>query len=281
MSLQDTNYTYNFSGKNLSFDRPRVMGILNVSPDSFFDGGRYSDEEGMLSRTEKMLLEGADIIDIGAYSTRPGATDISEAEELNRLIPALKALRKNYPDTLISIDSFRSFVAKCAVEEGADIVNDISGGTIDALMFDRVTDLKAGYILTHIKGHPSTMQEKPSYKNVVEEVGNFFTAQLAKLKPQENVQVFLDPGFGFGKTIEHNFQLLKSLAHFKHFGLPLLVGLSRKSMISKSLGITADEALNGTTALHSLALLNGADILRVHDVKEAMECIQLIQLYGR
>ena len=264
-----------FKHKTLSLSTPAVMGILNITPDSFYDGGKYSDEKSILLQAEKMLLEGADILDIGACSTRPGADEVSEDEELNRLIPALKLVRKKFGETIISVDTFRSRIAHQAVNEGADIVNDISAGTMDERMFETVGKLRVPYVLTHIKGTPQTMQNSPEYKDVVKEVKEFFKQRIGRMEGRGNGRLILDVGFGFGKTTEHNFYLLNHLAEFKEFELPLLVGISRKGMIYKTLSIKPEDALNGTTTANTIALLNGANILRVHDVREAKEAIKI------
>ncbi|MBI2269807.1 MAG: dihydropteroate synthase [Bacteroidetes bacterium] len=255
------------------------MGILNITPDSFFDGGRYANEKSIIAHVEKMLDEGASIIDIGANSTRPGAMEVSENEELKRLLPVIKNLRKRYDRVIISADTFRSGIARKAIEAGADIINDISGGTMDNNMFATVADIKAPYILMHIQGTPKTMQKDPQYINVVEEVKSFFQKKIQQLNSSGIQQIIIDPGFGFGKTLNYNFALLKNLKEFRSFGYPVLAGLSRKSMINKVLGTLPADALNGTTVLNTLALLNGASILRVHDVKEAVETIKLVREY--
>lgn len=267
-----------FKHKTLNLSTPAVMGILNITPDSFYDGGKYSDEISILECAEKMLSEGADIIDLGACSTRPGAAGSSVEEELDRLIPALKLVRKKFPEAILSADTFRSKVAWQAVNEGTDMVNDISAGTIDAKMFEIVGNLRVPYVLTHIKGTPQTMQANPQYVNVVSEVKHFIGQKINELKKEGVKQVILDVGFGFGKTLEHNYTLLKHLAEFKEFGLPILAGISRKGMIYKALGTKPKEALNGTTAANTIALMNGANILRVHDVKEAKEAVQIFLL---
>lgn len=254
---------------------PWLMGILNSTPDSFFDGGLYTSEVQWLKKTADMIESGADIIDVGAYSTRPGATNISEQEELERLIPVIASLRKHFPEQVISVDSFRATVAERAVQEGANIINDISGGTLDNNMFATVARLQVPYILMHIKGTPQTMQQHPNYTNVVDEVNAYFEERIKLLHELDFFKIMLDPGFGFGKTLEHNFQLFNNLDKFLSFNLPLMVGISRKSMIHKILNISSKEALNGTTVLNTLALTKGASILRVHDVKEAKEAIQL------
>jgi len=267
-------------GKNFRFDEPLVMGILNLTPDSFFDGGKYRNKKEIIAQVEMMLVEGASIIDIGAVSTRPGAREITEKEEWQRLETTLKMIAAQFPDAIISIDTYRSGVAEKAVHEGAHIINDISGGTFDKLMPAIISRLKIPFVMMHIQGTPQNMQFNPRYENVVEEVKAFFIGQLnifSSFGILENI--ILDPGFGFGKTVEHNYQLLRSLRSMKDLGYPVMAGLSRKSMINKVLEIKPQDALNGTTALNVIALLNGADILRVHDVKEAKEAIRLVKIY--
>jgi dihydropteroate synthase len=254
---------------------PLLMGILNSTPDSFFDGGLYTSEVKWLQKTADMIEAGADIIDIGAYSTRPGAVNITEEEELDRLIPVIISIRRHFPEQIISVDSFRASVVEKAVGEGANIINDISGGTIDNAMFPVVARLQVPYILMHIKGTPQTMQVAPSYENVVTEVNAYFEERIKLLHELDFFKIIIDPGFGFGKTLEHNFELFNNLEKFQAFNAPLLVGISRKSMIHKVLNISSKEALNGTTVLNTLALTKGASILRVHDVKEAKEVIDL------
>ena len=254
---------------------PLLMGILNSTPDSFFDGGLYTSEIKWLKKTADMIENGANIIDVGAYSTRPGAVNITEEEELERLVPVITSIRKHFPEQLISVDSFRASVAEKAVGEGANIINDISGGTIDPLMFSTVARLQVPYILMHIKGTPQTMQLSPNYDNVVEEVCFYFDDRIKLLQELGFFKIIIDPGFGFGKTLEHNFQLFNHLDRLQSFKLPVLAGISRKSMIHKVLNISSKEALNGTTVLNTLALTKGASILRVHDVKEAKEVIDL------
>jgi dihydropteroate synthase len=256
---------------------PFVMGILNVTPDSFFDGGQYTEEAHWLAHAQQMIQEGVDIIDVGAYSTRPGATEITEAEELKRLIEVIESLRKNFPSVLISADTFRANVAQKAVEAGANIINDISGGTMDETMFSIIARLQVPYVLMHIQGTPQTMQQAPQYDNVVENVYDFFQHKLQELKKLGVTKVILDPGFGFGKTVEHNYQLLKHLGKFKALNYPLLVGFSRKSMVNKLLNTKPKAALNGTTILNTIALENGARVVRVHDVKEAKEIVTITQ----
>ncbi len=264
-------------GHPLDLSRPWVMGILNVTPDSFYDGGKYVSELKVIGRIHQIMEEGADIIDVGAYSTRPGAAFVDEKEETARLMPAVELIRKYYPDALVSIDTFRASVAEevntCM---GPVIINDISGGTMDEKMFDFVARTGIPYILMHIQGTPQTMQKNPVYRDVVEDVRDFFISRIGQLDRKGFDNIILDPGFGFGKTIRHNFQLLNGMYQYRDLGYPLLVGISRKTTIWKTLGITPAEALNGTTVLNTIALLKGADILRVHDVKEAVEAVKLI-----
>lgn len=250
---------------------PVIMGILNVTPDSFYDGGKYIVEKEWLEQTSKMLNEGATIVDIGAYSSRPGAIHITEEEESDRLIKVIESIRKHFPEVIISADTFRASIAEKAVNAGANIINDISGGTMDEKMFETVAKLQVPYVLMHIKGTPQTMQINPTYNNVTQEVYSFFEEKLAGLKKLGLKKVILDPGFGFGKTVGHNKELLNNMAKFQSFGCPLLVGLSRKSFINKILNINIKDTLNGTVELNKIALQNGANILRVHDVKEAKE----------
>lgn len=252
------------------------MGILNITPDSFYDGGKYIAKENWISQTKKMLDEGADIIDIGAVSTRPGSKEISEKEELERLIPVIQTLKNIFPKIIISIDTYRSNVAMQMVKEGAAIINDISAGTFDKKMIETVAELNVPYIMMHIKGTPDNMQQNPFYDNVTKEIMIFFSKQIELCKKAGINDIIIDPGFGFGKTVEHNYQILKNLELFKIFELPVLVGISRKSMINKVLKIKAENALNGTTSLNTIALMKGADILRVHDVKQASETIKIV-----
>jgi len=269
--------TINCNGTLIDFSTPRVMGILNITPDSFFDGGSYKNESDILTKVEKMLSEGATFIDVGAYSSRPGAIHISEEEELQRIIPVVKLLVKNFKDIIISVDTFRSVVAKKTMEAGAAIVNDISGGKMDSKMFQTVAELQVPYIVMHMLGTPQNMQKNPQYNDVTKEVVSFFAAQIKKLQQLKVNDVLIDVGFGFGKTTEHNYELLKNLSLFKNLDVPVLVGISRKSMLYKPLDITAKTALNATTSANTIALLNGANILRVHDVKEAMEAIKIVE----
>ncbi len=266
--------------KELELSSPVVMGILNLTPDSFFDGGRFSDITTQLHHVDKMLHDGASIIDVGAISTRPGAIDVGEDEELARLIPSIREIMKHFPDCILSVDTFRPEVARVAAAHGACMINDIYGGRYEAGMIETVATLKIPYVLMHMKGTPATMQRDPSYSNVVAEVSYFFENQLKLCREAGIRQVVIDSGFGFGKTVEQNFALLAHLADFGMEGVPILVGLSRKSMINKLLNIDPSEALNGTTVLNTIALINGASILRVHDVKEAMEAIRLVKMLG-
>lgn len=268
--------TLNVGGELLDLSSPIVMGILNITPDSFYDGGTLTNETELLRRAEKMLDDGASILDIGAISTRPGAEMISTKEELGRLIPAVAAIRKEFPDAPISIDTFRSWVAVRIIDEiGQVIVNDVSGGQMDSKMFETIGKLKVPYILTHMQGTPQTMQEQPWYDDIIKDVSGYLSERVRKLTKSGVPDVIIDPGFGFGKDIVQNYQLLNSLDSFKVFQLPVLVGISRKSMIWKILDTDPENSLNGTTILNTLALLSGADILRVHDVKEAMEVISI------
>lgn len=269
--------TLNCRGRLLSLQSPQVMGILNVTPDSFFDGGRYTRQDALLRQAEQMLKEGAAILDIGGMSSRPGAEIIPVKEELQRVLPAIKALHEAFPEAILSIDTIRGRVAEEAVGAGAAIVNDISAGAFDESMYPTVARLQVPYILMHMKGSPKTMQDNPDYEDVVQTVLDFFIAEAGKLRALDVHDIILDPGFGFGKTVEHNYQLLKQMHLFKILDLPLLAGLSRKSMINKVLKTKPEHALNGTTALNMVALQQGAKILRVHDVSPAKEAIQLWQ----
>lgn len=254
------------------------MGILNVTPDSFYVGSRFTTEHAILTQTEKMLKEGATFIDVGGYSSRPGAENISEAEELSRTVEAVKHIIKKFPEAIVSIDTFRSTVAREAVLAGASMINDISSGTLDHNMFATVAELKVPYIAMHMRGTPQTMKELTTYENLINDITGYFHQKITALHALGVRDVIIDPGFGFSKTIDQNFQLLNHLDYFKILGRPILAGLSRKSMIWKTLTTTAEDALNGTTALNVAALVKGASILRVHDVKEAM---QVITLYSK
>jgi dihydropteroate synthase len=268
----------NVNGRLLDLSYPQVMGILNVTPDSFYAGCRAETEIAIADRARQILEEGASIIDIGAYSSRPNAEHISAEEELNRLRPALKILNKNHPDAIISVDTFRADVAEvCVKEYGVAIINDIAGGEMDKKMFNTVANLQVPYIMMHMQGTPQDMQLTPHYDNILKDTFLYFAEKVQKLRDNGLNDIILDPGFGFGKTLDHNYELLSHLEEFSIFELPLLVGVSRKSMITKLLGITSDEALNGTTILNTIALEKGADILRVHDVKEAVQVVKIVE----
>lgn len=268
--------TINCKGTLVDLSSPKVMGILNITPDSFFDGGKYKNEAEILSQVEKMLLHGATFIDVGAYSSRPGAKHISEVEELNRIVPVINLLVKNFPEIIISVDTFRSRVARETINAGAAIINDISGGKMDENMFSTAANLQVPYILMHMLGTPQNMQKNPIYNDVITEIISFFAAQIHKLHQLKLNDVIIDVGFGFGKTIDHNFEILKNLSLFKSLDAPILAGISRKSMLYKTLNISAQQALNATTSANTIALLNGATILRVHDVKEAVEAVKIV-----
>lgn len=254
------------------------MGILNITPDSFYDGGKYKNELEILTQTEKMLHEGATFIDVGAYSSRPGAAHISEKEELSRILPVIDLLVKNFPEIILSVDTFRSEIAQKTIENGAAIINDISGGKMDENMFQTVADLQVPYILMHMLGTPQNMQQNPIYEDVTKDIITFFSKQIYKLHQLKVNDIIIDVGFGFGKTMKDNYALLSNLSLFKQLDVPILAGISRKSMLYKPLEITAKEALNATTVANTIALLNGASILRVHDVKEAVEAIKIVKL---
>jgi dihydropteroate synthase len=269
--------TINCKGNLVDLSTPKVMGILNVTPDSFYDGGKYNSDKKLLLQTEKMLHEGASFIDVGAYSSKPNATQISEDEELKRLIPTLELLVDTFPDILISADTFRSTVARKSITSGASIINDISGGTLDTKMFKTVGELQVPYILMHIQGTPQDMQQNPTYDDVILSVAHYFSEKITALRKEKVNDIILDVGFGFGKTTEHNYTLLKNLSYFKSIGVPILCGLSRKSMLYKVLNSSSKEALNATTVGNTMALMNGTNILRVHDVKEAMEAVKIYE----
>lgn len=270
--------TINCGGKLISLEKPLVMGILNITPDSFYDGGKHKDMNNALKHVAKMLKEGANIIDIGAVSTKPGAEEVTQEEEEKRLIPILKKMTKEFPDTIFSIDTYRSSIARMSVDCGAQMINDISAGAFDKNMFRIISELQIPYIIMHIKGVPANMQNDPIYKDVVKEVIAYFSEKVAILRKMGVNDIIIDPGFGFGKTVEHNYELLRNLEYFSFFGLPLMVGVSRKSMINKALGIKSEDALNGTSVLNTIALMKGANILRVHDVKEAVEAVKLVKM---
>ncbi|WP_290789308.1 dihydropteroate synthase [Altibacter sp.] len=269
--------TINCQGTLIDLSIPRAMGIINVTPDSFYDGGKTRSEKAILMQAETMLAEGATFLDVGGYSSRPGAVAISEDEELQRVLPAIEAILQYFPNALISVDSFRSTVAKKAVEAGAVMVNDISGGTLDAKMLATVSELNVPYIVMHMRGTPQNMTQLTDYKDSSKELLFYFSEKVAEVRKLGLNDVIVDPGFGFAKTRSQNFELLNNLELFKMLEVPYLVGISRKSMIYKTLETSVENALNGTTVLHSVALLKGAAILRVHDVREAVECITLLE----
>ncbi|MEZ4802248.1 MAG: dihydropteroate synthase [Gelidibacter sp.] len=266
----------NCKGQLIDFSSPKVMGILNLTPDSFYDGGKFQDELIALKQVEKMLNEGATFIDVGAYSSRPDAEDISEDEELKRILPIVELILKAFPEILISVDTFRGKIAKQCVEAGACMVNDISAGKLDDTMLKTVANLHVPYVMMHLRGTPQTMKNLTHYDNVIKEILYYFSERITAARALGIVDLIVDPGFGFAKTIEQNYALLKNLELFKILELPLLVGMSRKSMVYSPLDLTSKEALNGTTVLNTIALQKGASILRVHDVKEAMECVNLV-----
>jgi len=267
--------TINCNGKLIDLTSPKVMGILNVTPNSFYDGGKHTEEKVILKQVEKMLSEGATFIDVGGYSSKPNAEEVSEEQELQRILPVVQNIIKEFPNTVISIDTFRSKVAQAAVENGAAIINDISAGSLDANMMKTVAQLQVPYIMMHMKGTPQTMQSLAQYENIVKEMLFYFSEKIAQARSFGINDLIIDPGFGFAKTVEQNFEVLSKLELFQITELPILAGLSRKSMIYKTLDTTAEFALNGTTSLNTISLLKGAKIIRVHDVKEAVECVQL------
>ncbi len=271
----------NIGGELKLWDKPLVMGILNLTPDSFFDGGVHSGSKKILSQVERMLSEGAEIIDIGAFSSRPGAKLLTEEEEAERLFKPLESISKEFPQALLSIDTYRKNIAKKALDLGASIINDISGGDWDTELPPFLADKHVPYIIMHMQGSPETMQQSPSYENVSKEIYQWFSSKLNQLDQLGLKDVIIDPGFGFGKSLEHNYQLLKDLRHFCHLNRPILVGVSRKGLIQKVIDKKAAESLNATTAAHVIALLNGASILRVHDVKEAKEAIAIVDYYQK
>lgn len=271
----------NCGGRLLSLEKPLVMGILNITPDSFYDGGKHEGVKNIIRHTERMLEEGAAIIDAGAVSTRPGSAGVSVSEEKSRLIPVLKKLVREFPEALFSVDTYRSDIARIAIGEGAHIINDISAGQFDKKMFATIAELRIPYIIMHMQGTPGTMQIDPKYKNVVKEVLFYFSTRVNKLKRLGINDIIIDPGFGFGKTVAHNYELLGNLELFSTFSLPVMAGVSRKSMINNVLGIKPGNALNGTTVLNTMALMKGANILRVHDVKEAVEAIKIYNAFSK
>lgn len=267
--------TINCLGTLVDLSSPKVMGILNVTPNSFYDGGKFNDEKRLLLQVEKMLTEGATFIDIGAYSSKPNAEFVSEEEEIDRLIPIVKSVLKHFPQTLISIDTFRANVAKVGIENGACIINDIAAGSLDENMMKTVAELQVPYIMMHMKGNPQTMQSLAQYDNITKEMLFYFSEKVAQARNLGINDLIIDPGFGFAKTLEQNFEVMNNLELFQMMELPILVGISRKSMIYKTLDTSAEFALNGTTVLNTIALQKGSNILRVHDVKEAIECVKL------
>jgi dihydropteroate synthase len=267
--------TINCNGKLIDLTSPKVMGILNVTPNSFYDGGKHMEEKVIMKQVEKMLSEGAAFIDVGGYSSKPNAEEVSEEQELQRILPVVQNIIKEFPNTVISIDTFRSNVAQAAVENGAAIINDISAGNLDGNMMKTVAQLQVPYIMMHMKGTPQAMQSLAHYENIVKEMLFYFSEKIEQARSFGINDLILDPGFGFAKTVEQNFEVLSKLELFQMTELPILAGLSRKSMIYKTLNTSAEFALNGTTSLNTISLLKGAKILRVHDVKEAVECVQL------
>ena len=267
--------TINCKGILVDLSTPKVMGILNVTPNSFYDGGKYKNESEILSQVEKMLVDGASFIDIGAYSSKPNAEFVSEQEEISRIIPVIDLVLKHFPDTMLSIDTFRNEVAKVAIENGAAIINDISAGNLDDKMLEVIGKYNVPYIMMHMRGNPQTMQTLTNYEDIVKEMLFYFSERVAKARTFGINDLTLDPGFGFAKTIDQNYEVFQKMELFKMLELPLLVGISRKSMIYKTLDSTIEKAMNGTTVLNTLALTKGANIIRVHDVKEAAECVTL------
>jgi dihydropteroate synthase len=265
----------NCKGQLIDLSVPKVMGILNVTPNSFFDGGKYKNETELLTRAEKMITEGATFIDVGAYSSKPNAEFVSEEEEISRIIPVVNLLQKHFSEIFLSIDTFRAEVAKVCIENGAAIINDISAGNLDDKMLETIAKYNVPYIMMHMKGTPQTMQTLAQYENIVKEMLFYFSERIAAARAFGINDLIVDPGFGFAKTLDHNFEVLQKLELFQMLELPLLVGVSRKSMIYKTLDSNAEMALNGTTVLNTIALTKGAKILRVHDVKEAVECVTL------
>ena len=271
--------TINLNGRLIDLSKPIVMGILNVTPDSFFDGGKYKTVKKVVNRAEEILEQGGTIIDIGAVSTKPGSEGISTKDEIERLLPAVKAVRKEFPHAFISIDTYRSWVALKVIEDcGPCIVNDVSGGNFDPHMFDTIGKLGVPYILMHMLGTPLKMQDNPVYEDIIRDISLFFTDRVKQLNKAGVKDVIIDPGFGFGKTLQQNYELLNRLDSFKVFQLPVMVGVSRKSMINKLLGTKPEEALNGTSVINTLALMGGADLLRVHDVREAVEAVRIMNM---
>jgi len=269
--------TINIKGQLIELEFPKIMGVLNLTPDSFYDGGQYNTLDRAIDHTAKMLEEGATFIDVGAFSSKPGASEVNEEEEKKRLFPLLEELLRRFPDTLFSVDTYRAKIAAGCLERGVAMINDISGGQFDPNMMKTVAKHQAPYVLMHLQGKPKDMQNNPTYENVVQDVLHYFSKKIEAAHQCGINDILIDPGFGFGKTVDHNYQLLKHLDLFKSLQCPIMVGLSRKSMIYKTLGLSPHQALNGSTVLHTVALLKGAQIVRVHDVKEAKECTDLLQ----
>ncbi len=267
--------TIRCKGQLIDLTTPKVMGILNITPNSFFDGGKYKNESEILKQVELMLSDGATFIDIGAYSSKPNAEFVSEDEELKRIVPVIQSISKHFPEALLSIDTFRSELAKICIENGAAMINDISAGNLDDKMLKTIAEYKVPYIMMHMRGTPQTMQTMTNYENIVKEILFYFSEKIAQARSYGIDDLIIDPGFGFAKTLEQNYEILQKLELFETIELPLLVGFSRKSMIYKTLQSNAEQALNGTTVLNTIALTKGAKILRVHDVKEAIECVTL------
>lgn len=269
--------TINCKGQLIDLSTPKVMGILNITPDSFYDGGKHKNETDILNHVETMLNQGATFIDVGAYSSRPNAAFVSETEELQRITPIIDLILKSFPNTLISVDTFRSAVAKQAIESGAAVINDISAGLLDKNMLPTVADLHVPYIMMHMRGTPQTMQQFTKYDNLTKDILFYFSERIAAARALGIIDIIVDPGFGFSKTLEQNYELMQHLELFKMLDKPMLIGISRKSMIYKYLNTNPQEALNGTSVLNTIALQKGAGILRVHDVKEAIECVKLVE----
>ena len=273
--------TINLNGNLMDLSTPKIMGILNVTPDSFYDGGMFDSNKKILDHVEKMLTDGADIIDVGGYSSRPGAKEVKLKDEIKRVVPTIELIKKEFNETTISVDTFRSEVALQAVNSGASIINDISGGDLDPNMFNCVAELNVPYIIMHMQGNPKNMQNNPLYENVIVEIIENLSKKVFEATEAGVIDVIIDPGFGFGKTIEHNYKILRELSFFKELDCPILVGLSRKSMIYSLLEEKPENVLNGTTCLNTVSILNGANILRVHDVKEAKEVIKLTNFLNK
>jgi dihydropteroate synthase len=268
--------TINCNGTLVDVSMPKIMGILNITPDSFYDGGRFKNETSILNQVERMLSEGATFIDVGAYSSRPGADHVSEAEEMKRIVPVIELIAKQFPEIILSIDTFRSEVAKQCIKAGAAMINDISAGKLDGKMMETVGKLKVPFVMMHMKGAPQNMQQHTRYDNLIKDLIYYFSERIAKARAHKIMDVIIDPGFGFSKTLTQNYELLSNLQLLNILEKPMLVGVSRKSMIYKLLETSPENAINGTTSLNTIALLKGAKILRVHDVKEAAECIKII-----